>query len=107
MYWINSPSTSNSCGCTYRICVRIGLRIVDHDFDIHVAEVTAPEPFRQSHRLAVRMAAAIEPGLVVESHGLDDEDVAVPFADRVTQPARFRILRMRAAVEEDLTEHGL
>ena len=58
--------------------LRVRLRIVDGDLDIHVPDVAAPEPLDQVHGLAVRMAAAIEPGLVVEAGGVNNQGIAVP-----------------------------
>jgi len=39
---------------------------------------------------------------IAQAHGVDDERVAHPAADRVTAPRRLRIDRQRAAVGEDL-----
>ena len=62
MYSMSSVSGSNRCGCTSQ-GLRVGLRIVDHDLDVHVAEVAAAEAFGQLHRVTVRMSEAIQPGL--------------------------------------------
>ena len=82
--------------------LRVRLRIVDRDLDIQVPDIAAPEPFDQVHCVAMRMAAAIEPGLVVEAGGVNDQGVAFPETDRVSQPGRLRIFGKLAAIHEYL-----
>ena len=42
------------------------------------------------HRLAAWMATVVEPAFVVEAGDVDDEGVAVPFAERVAEPRGAR-----------------
>ena len=53
--------------------------------------------------LGVRRAAAIEPELVVEADRIDDERVAFPVTDRVSEPRGNKTLRVLAAVHADDT----
>src|SRR5687768_4620667 len=84
--------------------LRVGLRVVDRELDLQVPEILAPEALGHAHRFRHGMPAVVQPGLAVEPDGVDDEDVAVPFADRITEPRRAAFDRMVAAVREDLTE---
>jgi len=45
----------------------------------------------KTHLVTVRIAEVIEPSLLRETVGLDDERVAIPAAHRVSQPARIEI----------------
>ena len=75
-------------------------RIVDGHFEIHVAEVATPESFGNAKRFGLRMSGAVEPALVVETRGGDDECVSLPSPDRVPQPGRIGILRKIATIGE-------
>ena len=77
------------------------LRIVDGDLVVQVAEVAAAETLGQTERLGLWMSGAVEPTLVVEPGGRDDQRVAFPSSDRVAEPRRVRVLRQIAAVGED------
>ena len=48
------------------------------------------------------MAADIQPGLVVETGGIDDESVSLPFANGVAHPGWVRIFRMLPSIGENL-----
>jgi hypothetical protein len=69
-----------------------------------VAEVATALALNEVHGLAVRMANDVEPGLVVESNGVNDERVALPFPHRVAEPGGGRILREFAAIGMNLTQ---
>src|SRR5580704_36589 len=85
-------------------CFGVHLGVVDGYLDIHVAEVAPVEPFRQVQALAVRMAHTIQPAPIVESDGVHDKRVALPSADRISQPQRLRIGGSFAAVGRDLAK---
>src|SRR6185503_3932177 len=76
--------------------------IIEDDPNLEVADIGAPDPLGDVQHLAVRIDA--NPALVVVADGVNDERVAVPLADRVSNPARIGIGRVRTAVEEDLPE---
>src|SRR5688572_33501477 len=59
----------------------IGLGIIDGDGDIHVAQVAPAEALRQFHGFRVWMTETVQPGLVVEADGFDDEFISVPPAN--------------------------
>src|SRR5436190_23881046 len=50
----------------------------------------------------MRMACSVEPGPIVEARGLDHECVAIPVADRVSQPRWVRIFRQLPSIHVDL-----
>src|SRR5262249_49397748 len=85
---------------------RVGLRIVDRDRDVHVAEVLARVAFGHVQRIGDGMTVRVEPALVVETLRLHDECVALPLADRVALPRGLHVLRERTAVRKDLPEDG-
>src|SRR5688572_15763729 len=79
-------------------------RIVDRHDSRQLRELGPRPPLDGVQLLGVRRAAAIEPELVVEADGVDDERVAIPASDRVAEPCRRGSLRMLPAVHEDLPE---
>src|SRR3984893_13579317 len=50
----------------------------------------------------MRMADAIQPKLLVDSHRVYDERVSIPFAAGIAEPTGIEVLGMGAAVHEDL-----
>ncbi len=50
----------------------------------------------------MRVTERIQPALVVESHGIDDQRITIPPANRVSQPKRVRIGWRFAPVHIDL-----
>src|SRR5207253_2434134 len=77
-------------------------RVVECHADVEVPEIGPPNPLGDMKHLRMRNDA--NPALVVVTDGIDDERIAIPLADRMSDPARIRILRMRAAIHEDLPE---
>src|SRR5580704_6764308 len=54
------------------------------------------------HGVAVRMRVVVNPAeLVLEADRVDDQRVAVPFADTVAEKRGLYVLRVRAAVQGD------
>ena len=82
--------------------LRVRFRIVNGDFHIHVTEVMPAETFDRVIGIAMGMPAVIEVCLIVETDRIHDEAVAVPLADRVTQPCGLRVSRKAAAIRENL-----
>src|ERR1041385_2096459 len=71
-----------------------------------MAEIEAAKPLDHMQRITVRVRLArIEPAAIAQADGVDDERIAIPAADRIPEPCRFRILRQWTAVGEDLPEH--
>src|SRR5579863_10712858 len=57
--------------------------------------------------IAVRMADAVEPGLVVEIYGVGDKRVSLPMADGVPHPQRAKARVVLAPVGKDLMTDGV
>src|SRR5262249_9690721 len=59
--------------------------------------------FCDAQGLAVGVPHAVEPGLVIETSGLDDEDISLPSPDRVAvESGKVELHRKLTAVGEDL-----
>ena len=84
----------------------VRLRVVDGDLDIQMPHVATPIFFGQAHCFAVRMPAAVEPRLIVETDALHDQRVAVPSADGKPEPRRIGIGRERPSVGINLSRHS-
>src|SRR5665213_3079647 len=77
--------------------------IVEGHFDIQVSEVAAVEALGYAQRFAVRVAHQIQTGFIVEAGGFDNEYIALPMADGVTQVGgKVEFLGQRAAIGIDL-----
>src|SRR5215471_6873777 len=87
--------------------LRIGLRVVDRNLHIHVAEVAAPKLFREAQSFASRMPQCVQGCFVVEPDGFDDERIRHPPANRITEPAGLGLRGKCAAISEDLSEYGV
>src|SRR6188508_3497519 len=86
---------------------RVRLRVVDGDIHKQMSEVRTAIPLGDLHRLRVWVAVVIEPRLVVEPRGLDDQRVAFPSTFRVSHPRGLRVFGKGVTrVEEDLAERG-
>src|SRR5262249_43330571 len=86
----------------HRERLRVVHRIVDRRLDGQRTQVRTRVAFNRVQLLAVRVTAEVEPELVVEANGIDDQRLALVVADRVTVPRRIRIVGVFAAVDEDL-----
>src|SRR3984893_582563 len=64
----------------------VGLRIVDREHVVDVARVPALEALNGVQLIAVRVADRVDPGFAVEGGGVDHQRVALPMADRVSEP---------------------
>ena len=53
--------------------------------------------------IAVGNALTIQPRLVVEADGIDDERIAIPRCNGITHPERVHVFGMTTSVEEELT----
>ena len=71
--------------------MRVGGRIIDCEPHLHMAKIDAVKSFGEMQRLAMRMAASIQPAAVIKSSRVDCEGVAFPFARRISKPCRVRI----------------
>ena len=90
--------------------LRVRLRIVDRDGELHRVHVHAVVSLLDAHLVAVRVAGVVEPRPLVRADRVDDErGVVLPPADRVAVPPRVRILGQLPAVGPDrpppLLEH--
>jgi hypothetical protein len=81
---------------------RIRLRVVDGDLHGHVPNVAAPEAFDGMQSIGMGMAIVIQPAFIVEAARLDDQRIALPSANRVTEPRGLRIFGKQAAIRKDL-----
>src|SRR5205814_301404 len=68
---------SETCRETDGERLRVRARIVNRDFAHKRAQIFARPAFDRVQLLSVRVAAEIEPELVVEPDGVDDERVAI------------------------------
>src|SRR5437868_6056656 len=48
-------------------------------------------------------ALTVKPGFVIESDGVDDKGVTVPFGNRIAHPQRLEVFRMTATIQKELT----
>src|SRR4029077_12862 len=80
----------------------ISAGVVDGDFIVQVTRIGPAITLDYVKLLGMRMADAIEPKLVVESHRVYDERVSIPFAAGIAEPTGIEVLGMGAAVHEDL-----
>src|SRR3984893_14198005 len=88
-----------------RFQVRLG--IVDGHGLFQVTEIDTPPAFGHLQRVAVRVGhVRAEPAAIAESNALDHEHLALPVADRISQPGRLRLAQLwqGPAVGEDLPE---
>ena len=70
-----------------------------------MAKVDSAKPFRHAQCVAVRTSLqGIEPASVLEAVGFDDKRIAVPPADRVSEPRGLDDLGQRTSIGEHLTE---
>src|SRR5262249_19779596 len=75
-----------------RLCV--GLRVVDGRDDFQITELRTADPLDDVERVAGGTSLlGVEPDLVVEPSGVDDERVAVPAAGRVSKPGGIHVRR--------------
>src|SRR5258708_38924455 len=79
-----------------RSCV--GLRVVDGDLVLQMVAVDAPDVFDNAQRVAVRVADAVEPSLLVEIHRVGNQRISLPMPDRVAHPQSTERRVMSAAV---------
>src|SRR5579862_789142 len=82
--------------------LRISLGIVDRNINGQGVMADATDALCEVQILAVRMAHLIEPGLIVETNGIDDEGVPLPFADRISHPRGANVLGMLTPIRKNL-----
>ena len=87
--------------------VRVRFRIIDRDVDLEPAEIHAAITLGDFRGARQRAAESIEPSAVLEADRLHDESIALPSADRIAVPRRFRFHGQRPAVREDLSIRGV
>src|SRR2546422_8804435 len=80
----------------------IGLGIVNRDPDLQGSNITAPEALGEMQSVAMRVTAIIKPGFIGEADRVDNQGVALPLADRVSEPGGNAIVGKATAVGEDL-----
>src|SRR5207248_10483395 len=71
------------------LCKDLG--VIHRHFIFHVSEITPPEAFGDSQGFCLRMPAHVEPPEVVEACGIDDEGIAFPMSNGITQPGGIEI----------------
>src|SRR5215471_9481595 len=84
--------------------LRVHDRIDDGGFVFQRSQIYARIALDRVQLLAVRMAAEIEPELIVEANSIDDQSVPLPFADGVAVPGGIGIVGVFGLVQEDLSE---
>src|SRR5437016_13681624 len=75
----------------------ICLWVFDGDFQIDVPKVAARVAFGDARRFALGVPIHVEPSLIVEAVGFDDQGIALPSANRVTVVGRLAGLVKRTA----------
>src|SRR5436190_13822664 len=73
----------------------VRLRIGDGHLDIHESSARAPKALDDVQRIAMRMAALVEPCLLRQTSRFGHEHIALPPADGVTEPRRVGIFWKR------------
>src|SRR5262249_5582476 len=81
----------------------VGLRIIDRELQINVAEIRTVESLDDVQGVAVRMAAIIEPRLFLDADSIDDQRISFPFADRVSVPRWVPLGRQWPSIGEYLS----
>src|SRR5689334_23770968 len=64
----------------------VGLRIVYGQLDLQPAELGTGQPLGDTRRAGERVAAHVQPQIVAEAGGLDDQRVTIPARSRVPVP---------------------
>src|SRR6185312_1852309 len=80
----------------------VGLRVVNGDFYVHVAEVAAVETLGDPGGVRQRVAGGVEPDSVTETVALDHQRVPFPFAARVAVPGWIGSGGQRTSIGVDL-----
>src|SRR5689334_17515103 len=80
----------------------IELAVIDRHLQIEMTEVGTAEAFGEPQALTMRVADGVEPGFVVETRRFNNEVVANPTPDRISDPCGIRIARERPPVRKDL-----
>ena len=91
MYSISSSFGSNIGVPVHRKRLRIGAGIVDGRRVIQMPQIPPREALNDVQLFRVRMAGEVKPELVVKSHAVDHQGVAVPMPDGIAIPGRIRI----------------
>jgi hypothetical protein len=81
----------------------VGLRIVDRDAGLQMAEITATKAFRQTQEFVVRVSDRVQGTLSLKPTVSARNESPVHFP----KPARLRIVRKLAAIAENLAEYIL
>src|SRR5580704_1301350 len=69
--------------------------------------VGPPDALDEVQGVAVRVAHAVQPGLVVEIYRVGDQRVSLPMPDRIAHPQGAKSFVMLAAVCKNLMAHGI
>src|SRR5215471_12705330 len=68
-----------------------------------MTEVAPAKTFDRVVSIAVGVTSIVNPGLIVEPRGFDDEGIALPSPYRISQPRRLHFFRKAATISEHLT----
>src|SRR2546427_3880168 len=77
--------------------LRVRLRVVDRDFNIHVAEIFPAEPLDDVQRFGYWLALLIQPEFSIKTLRVHNERVAIPLARRISQPADRKSTRLNSS----------
>src|SRR5437660_4807072 len=81
---------------------RIRFGVVDRNVNFQGVRPRAPNAFDYVQLVRMWKTSAIDPGLVVETDGVDDERVSLVSPNGVPHPSKIWILRVLAPIGEDL-----
>src|SRR5689334_21611981 len=73
--------------------LRIRLRIVNRDVELHVIRVGSMEAFDNVKRFTMGIARSVDPGLIVKAGRIHDELISIPTPDRKSHPQRIGVFR--------------
>src|SRR4029450_2393300 len=85
---------------------RVGTRIIDGYLAHQMTGIHPRPPFDRVQLLRMGRRSSIEPELVVEPDGVDDEGVVLVPTDGMTEPGWLEFGGMLAAVQKDLAERS-
>src|ERR1019366_10641466 len=83
----------------------VGPGVFNRYVDREIAEVRPAKLFDQVHLFGMRITLSNDPGDVVEADGIDDQRVAFPVSAGIAVKRGLQVLRMSAAIHEELPVH--
>src|ERR1035441_5323633 len=92
---VNFPVRKQRVSTVERMGLSESLGVVQSNIDAKVPQIRALVALGNMQLIAVRHPLPVQPGLIVEPYGIDNQSVAVPLGYRVPHPQRVQILCMQ------------